>query len=346
MLLHKKTRDQLDISIKNSVIIIDEAHNLLDTIASMHSAEITLDQLQRTHQQLTAYKAKYFSRFSTKSLLRINQLISIANRFAKFLLEPSLKTKTNTLNAHQQTEFTSKMINVHELLDDANISVGNLNEILIFCEETRLAQKIGGFTMRYANEEVIVSEKEIKPKQSHASYLKQLSEQQMNKTKMGKEKVKEVPVQPEPEIKKSNEINSLGLASVLRLFLAFLECLLDSSTDGRILISKHRSLQSKSFIKYLLLNSSGPFEEILNECRTVIVAGGTMQPTTEFTTQLFQAYAVRIEEHFFGHVVASDAVLPLVVSKGPRNSSFLFNFSNRSNTEMVSMYLLYCIFLL
>lgn len=61
-----------------------------------------------------------------------------------------------------------------------------------------------------------------------------------------------------------------------------------------------------------------------------------MQPTTEFTDQLFHSQPDRIEQYFFGHVVASKAVLPIVVSTGPKNSSFLFNFANRNNKNMVS----------
>lgn len=60
-----------------------------------------------------------------------------------------------------------------------------------------------------------------------------------------------------------------------------------------------------------------------------------MQPTTEFTAQLFRNTSDRLEQHFFGHVVSSDAVLPICVSKGPRNSPFLFNFANRGNQETV-----------
>lgn len=323
MLLHKKTREQLDINIKDSIVIIDEAHNLLDTIASIHSAEITADQLQRVHQQLSAYKTKYFDRFSTKNLLRLNQLISIASRFAKFM------TKSDGLKdtAEASGEFSSQMIFTHDLLDDLNVAYGNLYEILKFCDETRLAQKISGFALRYTDLEVILKPPEIETaKQKQLTYLKQLLEKNQNKDKK-KSNVPEVKVEP---------VKPVGSASVIRTFLGFLETLLEKSTDGRILISKHRTLPSKSFIKYLLLNASDPFEALVNECRTIIVAGGTMQPTTEFTTQLFQNFQQRIDEHFYGHVVASEAILPLVVAKGPRNSSFLFNFANRANTNMVS----------
>lgn len=330
MLLHRKTREQLDIQIKDSVIIIDEAHNLLDTIASIHSAEITADQLQRVHQQLVAYKTKYLDRFSSKNLLRLNQLISVANRFMKLIMKsPSESSKSS--QADSQLEFSSEMVLTHDLLDEVNISYGNLYEIIKFCEETRLAQKISGFALRYANLDVILKPTVSAPqKPTHLTYLQQLADKRLNKPKSKPAEAVSV------EAKKPDDnTNRLGSASVIRVFLGFLETLLEKSTDGRILLSKHRTIQSKSFIKYLLLNASEPFAALLNECRSIIVAGGTMQPTTEFSTQLFQNFKERTEEHFYGHVVAAEAILPIVVSKGPRNSPFLFNYSNRGNNEMV-----------
>lgn len=340
MLLHRKTREQLDISIKDSVIIIDEAHNLIDTIASIHSAEISSDQLQRVHQQLMAYKIKYTDRFSTANLLRLNQLISIAGRFARLMKTPAKVVQTGPTAA--QAEFTSEMVLTHDLLDELNIPYGNLFEILKFCEETRLAQKLGGFALRYANTEVILATREPAKKlqepqkPAHLTYLQQLSEKVANKKQNKKPAEMEKPTENEADKKPVEQHeNRLGSASVIRVFLTFLETLLEKSTDGRILLSKHRTIQSKSFLKYLLLNASEPFEQLVRECRAVIVAGGTMQPTTEFKTQLFQHCPQRIEEHFYGHVVSADAILPMVVATGPRNSSFLFNYANRGNKEMV-----------
>ena len=40
-LLHKPTRDTIGIRLKNSVVIVDEAHNLLDTISHIHSIQVT-----------------------------------------------------------------------------------------------------------------------------------------------------------------------------------------------------------------------------------------------------------------------------------------------------------------
>ena len=44
-LLHATTRRAVGIKLKGNVVIIDEAHNLLDTICNIHSVEITGSQV-------------------------------------------------------------------------------------------------------------------------------------------------------------------------------------------------------------------------------------------------------------------------------------------------------------
>lgn len=253
MLLHKKTREQLNLNLTNSIVIIDEAHNLLDTIAAIYSAEIKLDQIQRSQRQLTAYKTKYLTRFSARNLLRLNQLISIANRLTKLFV--------TVKGGPEPAQPTSRMIHVHELMDDTNISPSNLTEILQFCENTRLAQKVHGFSMRYGAEEVTVVP--VKSKETTASYLKRLSEQKNNKMPIETPKVVHVEEKP---ISVSGAGES---ASAIRGLLTFLECLLEESTDGRVLLSNHPGQRTNSFLKYLLLNPSNRFSDVLKQCRAV-----------------------------------------------------------------------------
>ena len=48
-LLHAPTRKAVGISLKGNVVIIDEAHNLLDTISNIHSVQITGTQVSCPH---------------------------------------------------------------------------------------------------------------------------------------------------------------------------------------------------------------------------------------------------------------------------------------------------------
>lgn len=268
MLLHKKTRQQIGLNLNNSIIIIDEAHNLLDTLANIYSAEITLGQLNQSHQQLVTYKNKYYTRFSTKNLLRINQLIFITSRLIKLL------SINNDSKSDEKNNESHRMILPHELKMEGEFFNINLSDILKFCDDTHLAQKIHGYINRYGYCNIQATTK-LPAKTNTKSYLKLLSEQKQ--------------LQPQQEQllnnnkKKTCDDNDNGEkncstdkiayeynGSVIRPLLAFLECLMETSPDGRILITYSTDgLKSKSSLKYLLLNSSGHFDEILNECRAV-----------------------------------------------------------------------------
>ena len=74
-LLHAPTRDALGINLTGHIVIIDEAHNIIDTISSIYSVVITLghvraytlilcndfnlSKIKKTYSQLTRYKDRY-----------------------------------------------------------------------------------------------------------------------------------------------------------------------------------------------------------------------------------------------------------------------------------------------
>jgi chromosome transmission fidelity protein 1 len=46
-LLSKSSRESLGLNLKNSIIVIDEAHNLADSLISMYDAKITSSQVHK-----------------------------------------------------------------------------------------------------------------------------------------------------------------------------------------------------------------------------------------------------------------------------------------------------------
>lgn len=247
MLLHKRTRVQSGLDLTNSIVIIDEAHNLVDSLTSVYSAEITLAQLQASRDQLDAYKTKYSLRFSSKNLLKINQLLFVAKQLCKLLNSDATKSST-------------RMVSGYDLMVEGDFFNIKINDILDFCEKTRLPQKVQGFSQKFGT--TIVSNSVPMPKTDAKSFLKQLADKQFNQNK--KVEVKET--QLVTELPKPNDPMS---ASSVRLLLKFLECLVENIDDGRVLLSQNISLKSKSFMKYVLLNPRGHFNDILNECRSV-----------------------------------------------------------------------------
>jgi chromosome transmission fidelity protein 1 len=71
---------------------------------------------------------------------------------------------------------------------------------------------------------------------------------------------------------------SATVATIHRI-QAFLLALANADVDGRVLISCDRSMQPRSVtLKYLLLNPAHHFREVVDDARSVVLAGGTLAP--------------------------------------------------------------------
>ena len=70
----------------------------------------------------------------------------------------------------------------------------------------------------------------------------------------------------------------------------------------------------------------------------MILAGGTMQPISEFTDQLFYLAGGspdRLKVFTCGHVVSKENILPIIVPSGPTGKVFDFSYQNRKNVEIL-----------
>lgn len=251
MLLHRRTRIQNGLDLRGSIVIIDEGHNLIDTIANIYSNEVSLDQLRQAAQQLVAYKKRYFLRFSTKNLLHLNQLIFITTRLVKMLEKP---TECNT-------ESSKTMFFPLDLMTECDIFTIRISDILEFCERTRLAQKVHGFWLKFGSVEEVQIQS---PQPSRADYLRRLSQKvTTNRKSIGAAQ----PDEKKPTITPPTPIKNTS--SPIRPLLAFLESLIECHGDGRVLLNRNEGPRSRSSMKYFILNPAGHFADVLSECRAV-----------------------------------------------------------------------------
>jgi len=85
LLLQKSAREALGISLKGHVVIIDEAHNLMDAIAGIHSVEVSLKQLKRARGQLGVYYQKFKNKLKGKNRVYIAQVVRVIDSLAGYL---------------------------------------------------------------------------------------------------------------------------------------------------------------------------------------------------------------------------------------------------------------------
>lgn len=77
---------------------------------------------------------------------------------------------------------------------------------------------------------------------------------------------------------------------------------------------------------------------IVRDARSVVLAGGTMEPMSEFVDQLFLmagATPDRIMTFSCDHVIPKENIISNVVIRGPTGVEFEFNFHNRQDTRLV-----------
>lgn len=73
----------------------------------------------------------------------------------------------------------------------------------------------------------------------------------------------------------------------------------------------------------------------------MVLAGGTMEPISEFTEQLFSAAGgkpERIITFSCDHVVPKENILSNIVMRGPNGVEFEFNYQNRNNKVLVNFH--------
>ncbi|XP_071519402.1 ATP-dependent DNA helicase DDX11 isoform X2 [Panulirus ornatus] len=342
-LLHKGTREACGIKLKGNVVIVDEAHNLLETISNVHSVIVSHRQLCGAHAQLSQYSRRYETRLSPRNLLHIRQILFFINALIKLLSGGSKAANSLGSNAFSSPSTSSnasqsQIFTVSKFLCDTLTDNLNLFKLVQYIEKSKIAHKLHSFSQHFEGSVGIHHEQkpESSMKSSTSSFLAKMASQ-----KPVQRKAKEN-VQPAvSEVKKIHEPEAeeeeILLGSPLMQITEFLRALLHCTEDGRVVVnvgSTHR----KSSVKYLLLNPASHFHDVVSQCRSVIVAGGTMRPVSEFREQLFLSAGAdpsRVHEFSCGHVVPGEQIMPIALTKGPTNVTLDFTYQHRGDPKML-----------
>uniref|UniRef100_A0A8C0WM15 ATP-dependent DNA helicase DDX11 n=1 Tax=Castor canadensis TaxID=51338 RepID=A0A8C0WM15_CASCN len=309
MLLHAATRQAAGIQLQGQVVIIDEAHNLIDAITGMHSAEVSGSQLCQAHSQLLQYMERYGKRLKAKNLMYIKQILYLLEKFVA-VLGGNIRQNPNTQSL-SQTGAELKTIN--DFLFQSQVDNINLFKVQRYFEKSMLSRKLFGFTERYGA--VLPASQE----QSRLSGFQHFLQSLQSGTAEGSGGA------PRP-------------ASPLMHIEGFLAALTTANQDGRVILSRQGNV-SQSSLKFLLLNPAVHFAQVVKECRAVVIAGGTMQPVSDFREQLLACAGVeaeRVVEFSCGHVIPPDNILPLVICSGPSGQQLEFTYQKRELPQMVS----------
>lgn len=196
-------------------MIIDEAHNVIETVTAIHTVALTLNQIRTALSQLTMYMQRYRARLLGKNVAYIKQVMAIVKALIR-ILQPKPDQKKD------------RVLGVNEFVHLLSIDHMNMFKIEKYLKESRLAQKLNGFID------------------------KQQQQQQQRE--------KDTPTSVVP---------------TLTQIEAFILTLTNPDKDGRIVLTFGDDTPQ---VKYMLLNPADVFEPIVRDAKSIILAGGTMEP--------------------------------------------------------------------
>ncbi|GAA5845996.1 hypothetical protein JCM9279_004750 [Rhodotorula babjevae] len=289
MLMQKSAREALGISLKEHIVIIDEAHNLIDSILSLHSVSTSTSQLLVIRQALLVYIQKFRSRFTGLNATYLKQLALLLKGLSEFA------------EAWAKGGKKEEMVQIAEVFAGGSstaLDQINLRKLDEYLQKSKIARKIGGYVDSIAEE----------------------------KTASGRQAVR------------------ANATRALQHIQQFILSLANASRDGRVLLSQTTKPAGKDggdgktevTLKYMLLAPADSFRDVAEEARSVVLAGGTMAPMSDFREQLFPYLGPeRFSTFSCGHVVPKEHVSTFAVTKGPTGIPFNFTFERRKDERLL-----------
>uniref|UniRef100_A0A183SH16 Helicase ATP-binding domain-containing protein n=1 Tax=Schistocephalus solidus TaxID=70667 RepID=A0A183SH16_SCHSO len=252
-----------DGNLRDTVLIFDEAHNLLDAVAASFSASVSHADLASSGRLLGAYMDRYRSRLSAIALLRLRQLKQVAAAASASIsgeFQGLAGQRRHRLDAQQRirasVDAKETVYTTSEWLLVTGIDHINLDQLVEYLRQGHCLQKIIGFGKWFGS---VRSRPRTKPTSatvglSLSTCLEKLTggprrvvkEEDENVPSLTKKR-KVVSAQA-VEVSQNSDLESCGPGLIA--LLSFLEALAQSESDGRVIVSPvqvtGRTLQSDS----------------------------------------------------------------------------------------------------
>ncbi|KAK5108500.1 hypothetical protein LTR62_008240 [Meristemomyces frigidus] len=270
LLLQKTARDALGLSLKGHVVVIDEAHNVMDAVEGIYSSEITTAQLQQSKEGLVVYLQKFRNRLKGSNRVYVTQVIRVID---SMLLFTSGIVDDSAMEGRLQPS---------QLMEGKGVDQINLTKLVRYIGDSKLARKVEGYVDRVAA----------------ARKVEQTTTKQM---------VEE------------HDVPSLTAVQ------NFLATLMNPSKEGCFFWRKDGI---SCTVRYMLLDPSEHFREIVEDARAVILAGGTMSPMDDFRQRLFP-YLPSLMTFSCGHLIPSSSLLIRTIASDD-DGALEFSFKSRN----------------
>ncbi|KAI5460342.1 helicase C-terminal domain-containing protein [Mariannaea sp. PMI_226] len=133
LLLQRSAREALGIKLEGNIVIIDEAHNIMDAVANVHAAEIRLSELKRGRGMLGVYVKKFGKKLKGVNRVNVGRVGRIIDGLTEWM-EGAAKLKQE-----------HGIVEANDLTKSKGIDQINMFELIQYIHESKLAYKIESY---------------------------------------------------------------------------------------------------------------------------------------------------------------------------------------------------------
>ncbi|KAG8811441.1 ATP-dependent DNA helicase chl1 [Serendipita sp. 399] len=297
LLLQKQSREALGVDLNDQVVIVDEAHSM-SLMRVLSISEGKIDLID--------------------TILSTHTVILPHSILKKSLQQLRVLTPVHALHLRRLVEFLVAVDRYcDQLASDASTSRTNLEKLMNPGELlTSLGEKVQGVNLL----EIESYLRSSKVARKISGYCDKIDE---------KERIAAGGKDSRP--KNTNP--------PLHVVQNWIITLLNANEDGKIVASVSIPKDSSPAVtlKYQLLNPSRVFREIVDEARSVVLAGGTMAPMSDFYSQLVPYLAEeKIAQFSCGHVMPEQNLKTIVVSRGPTGSPLVYKHQQQRDLSIIN----------
>ena len=308
-LLHTATRHSLGLSdelLHGSVVVLDEAHNVMEAISALHSVSLTLRMLQRGQRGLERYESRFRDRFKHSNWRYIKQTLHITTALLTYLLS-------------QQGD--GRVVGINDLLVECGVEHINLFKLVRFMDESELANKLSGFIDRYGDDDEADTGAVVRPRR-----VEDVGDEYVGR---GNNIVHALQAFLQA-LCNANEDGRVILK------LSYMPSLPSPAVASTLSVST-RTLAPTSSLSFLMLNPSVPFVPLLRHARAVLLLGGTMQPFAHYHNHLLPTLpSTHLRVFSCSHVIPPSHILCLAFSTGPTSTPLLLSHSSQSQPAQLA----------
>ncbi|PWN40758.1 DNA repair helicase [Ceraceosorus guamensis] len=326
LLLSQTSRETLGTSLDGAVVVLDEAHNVIDTVLEGGKVHVDEAMLRVAKEQIQTYLEKFASRLKGVNEVRLREFRTVIEALLKFAREWAGRAKSGKEGGKQE-----QMLKGAEVMKRIGGTLDQINLVALHAHlrQSQIARKVSGYADKQAmkaragNAEGRTARSAISCMHAIQSFILALS----NSNEDGRVFISIEEIQREAAFAvhsgTSDRPHGVGAASA-------------SAALRQRQRGSEQDEESVVHLRYQLLNPQEAFKPILEKARSVILAGGTMEPISDFTTQLFpQIDPQRFHRFSCGHIIPARNLLAAIVPSGPRGTTFEFKYESRGDINVL-----------